>query len=354
MNLRQKNTRGFTLVEIMLVIGIITIISASIFIGFQSKMDLMKSQKEVSYLSKISSSLNKTLSTAKTSSDFYAAMTNSNIIAIGFVPEEKIVGTSILDSWGGNINFGSIILTKPAYSITYSSLPIRGCNNITTNVQTSFDYVSINGNVVKNISSGANFMINPTVIAPLCNNNTNTVVFANLTYNSVFDPVVPMAGNAGIVDPNLIPAAQSTPVLPASTACPNNSVWNGNFCSCANGSGWDGTQCRTFGAYGVGGFCSEGQTWNGSACINIGNGQIYAGNRYLANSYPTVIAGGVPSAASTVSSKYQANASCTDGKISNNSTLTCGCPTGTNWNGNYCEACPYGSWNGSRCVAPAP
>lgn len=188
MNFNMNNEKGFSLLEIILVLGIITALIVSAFIVYPKIQSSQRANTEIKNIATIMAGIN----------GLYAGMTryvglnnqtliNANIIPDNMLSSEEGVNNKITSSWGGDVNISlanqinddGIIISS--VKISYSSVPALECQKIIISSQSLFNliYAGANGSlIIKNsIRDKTDSEASVNSIVSSCNSggNNNTI-----------------------------------------------------------------------------------------------------------------------------------------------------------------------------------
>lgn len=257
---RQK--KGFTLIEIVLVLGVITALGAGIFSTYNKRHDAALANSQSKYLQII----NKTVINGYGVTGNFAPLTPSNLIAQGIAPNEMINGTALNNVWGGDFNTGAATFGgSQGFFITLSQVPSSGCAKIASDVANDFMEMDINGVAIKTVAN-ANVMINIATAAANCAPNYNTITLRNRQVVGADPVVVPTINNIPPLPASAYPGmVQAALVQPSPTTCVNG----------LTGAGPAGGTCNS---------CPNGGAWNGSFCVVCNVSPSYTGTT-LAHEY---------------------------------------------------------------------
>lgn len=321
----KNNKKGFTLIEIILVIGLIALAVIAIYTVYNTKRTQTLVKNQSIYLEQLTQGI----SGAFSSTTNFTLLTPANVIATRAVPDNMIESPTVVRNlFGGTVTFSGTNGTPPIFSMSLDSIPQTACSLLaTTNFANNSRQVSINGSPIKTLNSAIN-SASVSSAANLCVNDTNTIEFTNFIDQKNAMNIVNPSSNRNKEDPFYIPTA-GNPVLSPSVTCVGGTTWNGSFCGCPNNSEWNGNSCIVY--YSKPGACRIGEGWNGTACVAhtiSGPGGMYIGARNVPNLLyiPEQVQKTVPGSVCFAAGGY--------------------------YDGINCQTCVNGSWNGFRCVTP--
>lgn len=337
MRINSKKSKGLTLIELLIYVGLVAILTIGIYSTYSKKTAEANSVKQVQYLEQIDTAVQSYLK----SNANLAVVTPANMIATNAIPDEMVDGVNIRNVFGGNVNFAVTTILNPndAIRTTVTNIPISVCSRIaSSSVGVQANRVLINGNIVRNIGAVFDGAV-LTNIAANCNLANNTINFDKVAEREPF-----VAGPGGAIfttlpqirnkeDPYYIANIGNTVTSPA-VACAAGTAWTGAFCSCPANTIWNGTACIAHNNPVVPGACPLGQGWNNlGVCVALPNGvsavETYVDNRTLSTAI---------SAVPKVRTVPENPALCT--------------APGSFYDGRSCQVCTFGAWNGFRCVTP--
>ena len=164
-----KNKSGFSLSEILLVMGISILIISLIFVSyklFNERWKVNKASKDLIYLKK---------SIEELKSNTTMGITNEILLKSNNIPDDMINNSQIINPWKGNINIKSYPNDSRYYQISYSNITVSDCIGMVSKVSNSFNSITINSN---NLNSN-----NINDISVFCSNlkNSGEISFSNYT-----------------------------------------------------------------------------------------------------------------------------------------------------------------------------
>lgn len=376
--MKYKN-KGFTLVETLLVIAVVSIASIKIYSNYKQQIIDDTANRQALYIKKLISDVSSiaidvstglptvigpTFNLTNSVSAITNATSSSKLISAGIVPSEMIEGTSITNLWGGTISVSGVNLGgSPGIQFFLNNLPIEGCARIITNddIVANTQSITVNGTTVKNIGDSA---INGTS-ATACNANNNTIVltadllhtkmkFPGLNYGTP-PPSGPNYFRSKETQYNIAPNGQFT--ASSSTSCPTGSTWNSTtkVCSCPTGKQWvgdgsGGDACRTENSStnGQAGLCDLGFGWDvmTNTCVALPTRAAVT----ITNPWVGSITSNVtPSSSINYGNRKIPGHIGTSPSSSSHEFECLAIPNGY-WDGVYCQVCVNGSWQNDRCV----
>lgn len=239
-NLKNKE-KGFTLVELVLIVGIIALMTIGIYIKYRSISNNAKIQQQTQDLYALSNKING----AYQSSASLATLNNTTAIAGGLVPTELINSPNIISRFGTTLTLAPSpvpIAGVSGYSITINNITPKFCGSMgTSKYANEVDEVWISG--VSRKTTGTSLTnANMTAIITACNTATNIEFRNRMYYNTA--PENYLQNRPTQTSKYYIPTLASS-VNSASTSCSGGASWTGSFCSCPAGTEWTGSMCAS-------------------------------------------------------------------------------------------------------------
>ncbi len=371
-------SKGFTLVETLLVIGIISIASIKIYSNYRQQIIDDTANRQALYIKKLieeTSSMAIQVTTSSTNLAVNIATitnttTTANLLAAGVVPAEMMNGGAINNLWSGNFTVsGADVGGVPGLQFSLTNLPREACVRLptTNDVFENSQSIVVNGATVKNIGSSN---INSALLAASCitigNNITITADLVHpIKYPGLNDGTNPPSGPdyyrtrdsryqvapTGVYSTNLAPS------------CPTGSTWDSvlSVCSCPAGTQWVGgtnPSCRGEGSNtaGYAGLCPLGWGWNvlTKTCQALPSRT----GQWVSNPWVGSVYSNVPTTSATrygnrmIPSHIGLTPYVVPWAISSGNSSQCGAVPNGRWDGVVCQVCKWGVWQGDRCVAP--
>ena len=176
LNLRKKN-KGFTLVEILLVVGFIALASIGIYAVYNKVTTTSKANQENTNLQTIRAGI-KQLFGNQTN---FTGLTETVVRNARISPQDMHTGTNTLtNAFGGAVTIAPIVSgttlgSAPGFSITTSNIPGDVCVKLASGAGSSFDRVSVGATEIKAV--GTNTQVNPVTVTTACDADTVTMIF---------------------------------------------------------------------------------------------------------------------------------------------------------------------------------
>lgn len=152
-----KKGKGFTLVEVILVIGLALIIIASVFL-YYSKTELENKTKEsINDLAFIKGAVDQLYYSQLD----YKNINETQLINAGVIPQKMLKVNRIMNPFGGVIQIsgsGGSYYTR--YNVFYSNIPSAACIKIASMINPSYWIIAVGTNQdMKNDPAGIDFSI---------------------------------------------------------------------------------------------------------------------------------------------------------------------------------------------------
>ncbi len=372
-------SKGFTLIETLLVIAVISIASIKIYTNYREQIISDTADRQALYIKKLiydasSMAIQVTTGSANLATNI-ATITNSTtsagLINAGIVPPEMINGATISNLWGGNFNISGVnVGGLPGLQVFLNSLPPEACVRLASadDVVSTSQSITANGTIVKNVNSG---IIDSAAATNACTAATNTLVITAdlvhpMKYPGLNDGTPPPAGPNYIRNKesryNVAPTSlYTTSVAPS---CPAGSFWDPvlTVCSCAAGTQWvgdgSGIACRTenSSANGFAGLCPLGWGWD--VMTNTCQALPTRAGQWINNPWMGWVYSNVPTTAATrygnrmVPNHIGVNPYIVPWGVSGGNAAQCAATPNGRWDGAVCQVCVRGTWQADRCVTP--
>lgn len=149
--MKTRKTKGFTLIETLLVTGFVALASVGVYNIYNKAQAISIAKEEAIMLNQFK----KDILSMYDSSDSYLGIDNQTLNNARVTPV-KMRGTNITDiinRFGGDvtvgaINYGSFL--NSGFRITYPKVGVSSCSNMAISLAENFDSIIINGATVKN------------------------------------------------------------------------------------------------------------------------------------------------------------------------------------------------------------
>lgn len=239
MNFKNKQ-KGFTLVELVLIVGLISLMTIGLYVKYRSVTNAQKVQLQMQDLYAISNNITKGYQSETTLGTF----NNTTAIGKGLIPTEIANNPNIFSRFGTTITLSpQTVAGNTGYEILINNITPKECASIaTTKFGNEVDEIWINGANTKTTGTQLT-SANIATIVTQCN-TANSIGFRNRVYFAtpldLYNSNRPSQTNK-----YYIPTLNDN-VTSASTACPMGGTWTGSFCSCPVGQEFNGSACAAY------------------------------------------------------------------------------------------------------------
>lgn len=155
LNLKKKSSRGFTLVEILLVVGFIAIAGIGVYTVYSKVTASQAANLESRNLDTLRAGVKNLFAGQSNYTNISATVLNNARVT----PQAMVSGNNILNSFGGAVTVAAVGLGGGAangFTITYANVPANVCAKLVTTGGAQFDVVTIGGGTpVKAFGSNA-------------------------------------------------------------------------------------------------------------------------------------------------------------------------------------------------------
>ncbi|WP_426596335.1 type 4 pilus major pilin [Pectobacterium brasiliense] len=179
----RKYRKGFSLLELLLVLGIIAALIVSVFIIYPKIQAAQRVEAEVKNIAAIQAGVQSVYaSTTSYSGLFNAPMIRANIFPDNMIKRSGFT-SRIVNSWGGYVDLSSAD-TGPSgtpgsvFTIIYQGVPSAECSRLISATAASFYIIQVGSVTVKNIDGA----ISTGNVSSACSadENSNTLIFTSL------------------------------------------------------------------------------------------------------------------------------------------------------------------------------
>lgn len=166
-NNNRINKKGFSLLELILVLGVIASLVIAAFIMYPKVRSMQRVDAGVKTLSLIKNVIDTNSSVSKN----LTWLTTENIMKMQVIPIDMIKGNKIINSWGGEIKVSTMGGSSQYYLIEYTQVPIEDCIGFLSLVAKSGDNFSqVRGNGLNINFTGDR---NLSIITTFCSSKIN-------------------------------------------------------------------------------------------------------------------------------------------------------------------------------------
>jgi prepilin-type N-terminal cleavage/methylation domain-containing protein len=166
---QAKSQSGFTLIEILLVIGVIAILAIAAFVIFPQVQTSSRANTEREHITAITAGIKQIYGTSS-----YNGLNNDTVNMARVFPADMndnnySAGQAIKAIWSGTVDVspGSGVNPK-TFIITYRAVPSAICTKLATSIVQSFEKVSVGATVVKTVLDVPAIKPDPAVIVTAC------------------------------------------------------------------------------------------------------------------------------------------------------------------------------------------
>ena len=201
-NFKYHSRLGFTLLELLIVLGSITVISSGTWVAYQISNRRSETKSAIQGARTLSNTLMQTY--GRTGS--FANLDTQSVINGQLAPANlPVVNHSLTNPWGGSVTVAPSSTGSNAFSLTFKGVPSDGCVNMASQLSPNFEHVNVNNTSVGGIGQSVNIGL----ATQLCFGNKNTIM---LTSNTVATPTT-----GGVLLPVDHGAPPPLPIPPPST-----------------------------------------------------------------------------------------------------------------------------------------
>ncbi len=293
---KYKN-KGFTQLELLLVVGVILIMSMVIYSTYNKRQSTSIADKQVTYVqfmvNAIANSLTGINSEDTTNVAANVALidsftTTANLVNNQIIPPEMLnADGTIRNLWGGGVSVSGTPLDilndgianpLPSFKITLTGVPSFGCTILTTNsdLTNATQQITINGdaNVIKAPNTST---VDVALASTLCSAQYNTISFFKNAFKAGYKGVQ-SSGAPAVLRYKESKYYIGTPgenAITSAGTCGGGSVFDAaqSTCVCPAGTQWMGYSCiaENSALPGETGFCPLGQGWdiNNKICVTL-------------------------------------------------------------------------------------
>ncbi|XYQ53359.1 type 4 pilus major pilin [Pectobacterium carotovorum] len=177
---KRKYRKGFSLLELMLVLGVIAGLIVSAFMIYPKAQAAQRAEIEVKNITAIVSGINAIYG----SSSNYTGVNARTLIDAKIIPSQMRVGNTyqVVNIWKGPVNFS---YGNSNFSITYNNVPSVECARIVLATASMFSTISVgdnegydeNGNEVGSSGTVKQGVKNIDEVTKYCSNEMNVISF---------------------------------------------------------------------------------------------------------------------------------------------------------------------------------
>lgn len=183
---KKKIARGFTLIEVLLVVGFIALASIGVYVVYNKVQTGNAANTEARNIDALRAGV-KNIYGGSTS---YNGLDNTVALQARIVPDNMrsaaAGATDITNSFGGRVtvastSFGTGAAPNNAFTIQYEGVPIDVCAKLATSAGAGFNRVQVNGTQVKSTITATGNELNVAATAGACSLDAgNILIFTSL------------------------------------------------------------------------------------------------------------------------------------------------------------------------------
>jgi len=219
--MKIKKTKGFTLIEILLVTGFISVATVGVYSVFNKARDISLANEEA----KVVEHFRNEIARMYENSPSYAGLDNVTVNQAKVTPT-NMVGpnpSDIINKYSGNIVIAPITysgIADSGFRVTYPGIRIASCSHMALSLVGSFNIMTVNGTIVKNYGDD---LIDPAILTDACDNTTDAAgATINFDYVSSF-----LITAAGAIPPSIPRAGTVFKMRATDTVCDIDSQYFG-------------------------------------------------------------------------------------------------------------------------------
>lgn len=177
----QAKAKGFSLIELLLVLGVLAILLVAAFVVYPQVRDRNQANAEVSNLTAIKANVTN-LYASKGGN--YAGLTNTVAVQARVFPSNMTTSTGSTSStansaWGGTVAVvaaGTGTSANREFTVTYSTVPSGVCLGLVSGAAGNFKQIRVGST---DVMTGTPASFQPATAATACNASDPTVVFTS-------------------------------------------------------------------------------------------------------------------------------------------------------------------------------
>jgi type II secretory pathway pseudopilin PulG len=181
--MKIKKIKGFTLIEALLVSGLISITTFGVYSVFNKARDIGIASEEAKIVENFRSEVAKMYE----NSPSYAGLDNAAVNQSKVTPLNMLGpnANDIINKFGGAVNISPITysgIANSGFRITYPNIKISSCPHMVLSMLGSFNSITVNGDLVKNYGDSN---IDPAVLANSCDDAADPAVGATIEFDYI-------------------------------------------------------------------------------------------------------------------------------------------------------------------------
>lgn len=178
LNLNRKQKNGFTLIEILLVVGFIAIAGIGVYSVYSKVQINSAANTEARNIDALRAGIKGLFAPVSSTAGLGNLVINN--ASITPQPMRNAAADGIVNSFGGVVTVASAgnPTAGDSFTITYNGVPSAACTKLVTGTGSQFEGVTVAGNVVK--AYGANTQVDVVAATAQCGSgDTVTIVFTS-------------------------------------------------------------------------------------------------------------------------------------------------------------------------------
>lgn len=181
MGMNTQSSRGFSLIELLLVLGIIAVLLVAAFVVYPQVRDRNQANKAITDMTTIRANVTNLYASrggrvtglnnhvARAAKIFPASMYPDPSLSLAYSPWGSLVSLTVFPAPYGTMAQGTV------YMMIYNDVPPGVCLPLINGVQNTVLQVAIDGVTVKAVMDGVAY--DPGAAAAACNKDTNNITF---------------------------------------------------------------------------------------------------------------------------------------------------------------------------------
>lgn len=164
--MKIKKIKGFTLLEALLVTGLISVTTFGVYSVFNKARDIGLANEEAKIVEHFRSEITRMYE----NSPSYAGLNNTTVNQSKVTPNNMLGSNAndIINKFGGAVDISTIDysgIADSGFRITYPGIRISSCPHMVLSLTGSFNSITVNGDMVKNYGDSE---IDPAVLTTAC------------------------------------------------------------------------------------------------------------------------------------------------------------------------------------------